>query len=292
MNRAQYSTMFNLLARTRTKYTECIKITRADGTIFRFTAHDEPLTVREPEGGDFLYLSANSFSLTTIETSIGLVVSNMDIDGLIDDDSITENDLRSGLFDNANVELFIAYWSNSTVNILPLRTSWIGEIQVDGPKFKVDLRGIAQKLAQVFIKGTSLECRYTFGDADCGLSLAAFTHTYTIATVESRDIFTCNIAAPEHANTFQWGNAKWLTGDNAGTEMEVLHQFETRVQLFLPMKFTIQVGDTLELIEGCNKTWDQCKAFGNGQFFGGEPYLAGGDLLTRVPTYGGDDDAE
>lgn len=284
MRRSDYLRFFSLLSRTKTKYAECVKITRTDGTIFRFTSHDNPLKIMEENGIIREYQSANSFSLTSLETSSGLVVSNMDIDGAIDADAITENDLRNGFFDNANFELFLAYWSNSNIRTLPLRTSWVGEIQMDGPKYKVDLRGIAQRLAQTFIQTTSLECRYDFCNSKCGLSAATFTSEYRVREVFSRDIFRVfNMPAPFRENAYQWGKAKILTGPNAGVEMEILRQYEDRVQLFLPLNFPLEPEDDVELMRGCNKTWDKCKEFENTINFGGEPFLAGNDILSRYP---------
>lgn len=294
MNRTHFAKIFNLLQRNRTRYTECVRITRVDGTVFRFTAHDKPLRIQEPNGRSEIYQSANAFSLTSLETSTGLVVSNMDIDGAIDDDAITENDLRNGLYDNANVELFLAYWSNSKVMVLPLRTSWIGEIQMDGPKYKVDLRGIAQRLAQTFIKGTSLECRYDFADVDplntaqshCKLNASLYTTAFEVAAVESRDTFSVTAMDPEYdENGYQWGRATWTSGGNLGVSMEILRQYERRIQLFLPMHTVIEVGDTLNMILGCSKTYDACcNKFNNVVNFGGEPFLKGNDILMRYPS--------
>lgn len=284
MNRAQYAAMFNLLQRTRTKYAECIKVTRADGLTHRFTAHDRPLTLLEDGGTIGTYLRANSFSLTSLETTAGLVVSNMDIEGAIDDDAISENDLRDGLYDNAKVELFIAYWSKDKVSVLPLRVSWIGEIQMDGPKFKVDLRGIAQRLAQTFVKATSLECRYNFCDADCQLIAENYTEEVTVTEVISRDTFKFSVQNAVTSNFFQWGLAKWTSGDNAGVKMEILRHYEDQVQLFLPLNKPIEVGDIIDMTGGCSKSWDRCGSFGNRVNFGGEPFLAGNDMLSRYPS--------
>jgi len=291
VNRANYIAMFRALERTRTRYAECVKITRTDSTIFRFTAHDKPLTITESDGTRHEYVSAQSFSLTALETQAGLAVSNMDIEGIITDDSITEVDLANGLFTNARVDIFIAYWSNNKIGILPLRASWIGELSTAGPKWKADLRGIAGRLAQTFTKVTQLECRWQFGDSDCGLDLSAlgYVHDYTIATTNGSDEFTAPIVSAQHGNYFQWGTCEFLTGSNAGATMEVYKQFETKVRLFLPMAATISAGDTVRLTRGCNKTFGRCCDFSNTRRFGGEPFLTGGDTLAKYPTYGGDD---
>lgn len=283
MNREQYTTLYNRLASTRTKYTECIKITRDDGTIFRFTAHDEDLRVQESDSRFYTYKSADSFTLTALENQSGLVVSNMDVEAIVTDDAIDSDDLIAGLFDHANVELFIAYWAGQGIGTLPLRTSWIGEIVLKGAQFRADLRGIAQKLQQVFIQATSLECRWSFCDAKCGLNKSTYTRTVTINNVESNDTFSAPIAGPDR-NKFQWGLATWVTGNNAGGSMEIIRNYNTRVQLFLPMPFNINVGDQVQLVYGCDKTYTTCNTvYDNMDRFGGEPFLAGSDLLITYP---------
>lgn len=288
MNRSQYAAMFRMLERTRTKWVECIRITRTDGTVYRFTAHDEDLRISDgTPGGPKIFQSAASFSLTNLETNIGLVVSNMNIDAIISDDAITEADLRNGVFEHANVELFLAYWGNNRIRLLPLRTSWIGELQINGSEYKADLRGIAQKLAQVFVSGTSLDCRWSFCDENasgksyCGLNADSFTDSLVVASVESRDTFTVN----PHGNGddyYKWGKVTFTSGENNGASMEVLRQWGDRFQLFLPLKGVIAPGDTLDALAGCNKTFTQCQAYSNSRRFGGEPYLEGSDVLTRV----------
>lgn len=292
MKRDNYTLLYNRLANTRTKYTECVKITRTDGTTYRFTALDDDLSIQEADGAFYTYKSADSFKLTALETQSGLVVSNMDVDCIVSDDSIAEDDLIAGLFDHANVELFIAYWAGQSIGTLPLRTSWIGEIQIKGVQFRADLRGIAQKLQQVFIQTTSLECRWTFCDPKCGLNAATYTRNVTVTAVESNDTFDANILSGDQ-NKFQWGLARFLTGNNAGGEMEIIRNFNTRIQLFLPMPFDVQVGDTLQLIYGCDKVFRTCNTvYNNADRFGGEPFLAGSDLLVTYPKMVDDDEED
>jgi uncharacterized phage protein (TIGR02218 family) len=283
MNRTQYANIYKRLAKTKTRYVECLKITRLDGTIYRFTGHDTDMRITEADGQPYDYKSANSFQLTAIESQMGLVVSNMDINAIIDDDDISGDDLLAGLFDHANFELFIAYWTNSNVGILPLRTTWVGELRVEGADFKADLRGIAQRLAQTFVETTSLECRYQFCDAGCGLNEADFTENVVVATVASQDTFTAGIAQGNYGK-YVWGLAKFTSGGNVGVEMEIIRNFNNKLQLFLPVPYAINQGDTLTLIEGCDKTYSTCGVFGNIRYFGGEPFLTGSDHLTSYPS--------
>jgi len=68
--------------------------------------------------------------------------------------------------------------------------------------------------------------------------------------------------------------------------MEVKEFAETTVGLSLPMGKSIQVGDTFDIIAGCDKTRETCHSkFNNIINFRGEPDVPGTDkLLTTAGT--------
>lgn len=283
MNRADYVRFYNRLQQTKTRYTECLKITRPDGAVFRFTALDKDLVLTEADGLRYTYKSADGFKLTALENSAGLVVSNMDIDAIVSDDTITEDDLFAGFFENARFELFLCYWSNLGLGVLPLRTSWVGELALKGVDFRADLRGIAQRLAQVFSAVTTLECRWSFGDSRCGINKASYTRALTVTATNSQDDFFVNADSGDY-DLFKWGLCTFTSGANEGIGMEVIRNFENRIHLFLPVPFPIEIGDTVDIVFGCDKRYTTCKdTYDNVPRFGGEPFLAGSDLIVTYP---------
>jgi uncharacterized phage protein (TIGR02218 family) len=283
MDTSLYPEAFAALAQTAHRMAECIKITREDGTIYRFTAYSEDLVLTEGDAMQYTYKRANSFDITALELSDGLSVSNMDLNCIIDDDDITEADLLKGLFDQANVYLFIAVWDSSgVVWQLPLRQSWIGEVQSRGLQFKGDLRGITQRLAQVFSQTTSLECRYIFGDSNCTVDLAPYTVNTTVAAVNSA--FTeVTSTADLSARTMRDGRLIVNDGQSAGVDIEIIKQSGSTVTLLLPLAAPLEVGDSITLIEGCSKTTASCNVYSNILNYGGEPYLEGKDVFGRYP---------
>ena len=285
MNRSEYTAFYNRLAQTRTQTAECIRITRSDGETFRFTAHDRVLRVTENDGVVYEYNPADAFQITALETSQGLVVSNFDLRAVISDETITEDDILGGLYNQAEVFMFLSYWTNSVAGYLPMRMSWMGELSVEGESFRADLRGIAQLLAQTFTNSTSLECRWDFCDSKCGLDADDFTITTTVTEVESNTIFAANVNASEDSlSDYEWGLVTFNDGANEGASMEIIRNYDDRMQLFLPMGGTIQPGDSITLLEGCSKSYDTCKnRFDNIRYFGGEPFLTGSDLLASYP---------
>lgn len=283
MNIADYPEAFAALAQRACEMGECVKITRTDGVIYRFTAYSEDLWLTEADTLSYKYKRANSFDITALELSDGLAVSNMDLNVIIDDDDITEADLLKGLLDHAKVELFIAVWdSTGVVRTLPLRVSWIGEIQSRGVQFKGDIRGITQRLNQVFTQTTSLECRYIFGDNRCTVDLAPYTVLTTVTAVDST--FTeITVAGDLSGRSFSFGRLLVTDGQGDGLDMEILSQTGNMMKLFLPSPYVVEVGNSVTIIEGCAKNTTACTAYNNLLNYGGEPFMEGKDVFGRYP---------
>ena len=283
MNREMYYTLFERLLKTRTRYAECIKLVRSDGMTFRFTAHDEDIRIVEADNQMHTYKASGSFKMYALEMTSGLAVSNMDIEGMVTDDAITEFDLQAGKFDNARVELFIVYWANSEIGTLPLRTAWIGDITTTGSSYKVDLRGIAARLGQKFIPLTSLYCRHHFCDAKCGLDRADYQTTAVVSSSAGSRVLYIGNMADFVGTPYKWGLIEFMNGGNAGLSMDIIAQAANRFELFLAMPNKVEDGAVVRLTKGCAKTYDACAVYKNVPNFGGEPFIAGSDLLARYP---------
>lgn len=81
---------------------------------------------------------------------------------------------------------------------------------------------------------------------------------------------------------FAYGVVKWLTGANAGYEMEVKSFAPQVVTLAMLMPFPIQPGDTYKIVAGCDGQISSCKnRYNNVVNFRGEPYIPGPDFILR-----------
>lgn len=102
--------------------------------------------------------------------------------------------------------------------------------------------------------------------------------------ISSAGVRSGSIAADEF---FLGGQVIWLTGDNAGTSMEVRSWTSaTRtLKLFLDMPKAIAAGDQFTIRPGCQKRLaDDCVAkFANAANFRGFPFVPGTDFVTRYP---------
>ena len=167
MSKTISTALKNHLAEECTTLATCWEITRRDGRIFRFTDHDQPLTVL---GGR--YLSSVGYSRTAIASNATLSVDNLDLEGLFDDDSITEEDLRAGLFDFAEVRIFAVNHQDLSQGIVRQKRGTLGEVasSPDGI-FRAELRGLGQRLAQRVGDVYTAECRHDLGDARCRIPI-------------------------------------------------------------------------------------------------------------------------
>ena len=121
----------------------CIRVTRRDGTVFAFTSGTEDLSI-----DGVLYKAKGGFSpAASVETSQSLSVDSLEIEAILDDDGITEDDLRRGLFDGAGIDVFLINWKNPSQGCLMLRRGTLGEVTLRRAQFTAEIRGLSQAFA-------------------------------------------------------------------------------------------------------------------------------------------------
>jgi hypothetical protein len=151
------------LAGAVTTLATCWRITRTDGAEFFFTEHDRDLAF---EGN--LYRASSGYSRTAIANDASLAVDNLDVEGVFDSEAITEEELRAGLFDHAEVRVFLVNWADPSMGALRMRRGRFGEaVLSEQGVFRTELRGMTQALAQRIGELYSPECRADLGDDRC-----------------------------------------------------------------------------------------------------------------------------
>jgi hypothetical protein len=145
----------------------CWIITRVDGNVYRFTDADEDVV----QGG-LTYTSIGAYQRTAIETTSSLSVDNLDIVGTASDLALPENELRAGLFDNAEIRIFVTSWLDTVKGDLKMRRGFFGEVQtLPNGTFQVELRGIMQRLSYNYMDIFSATCLYDLGEPGCGIAI-------------------------------------------------------------------------------------------------------------------------
>ncbi len=99
------------------------RVTRRDGVKFHFTDHDRGVVINVDDPADTAnadtYEASTGFTRTTITNTSTLSVDSMDVESLLDSAGITERDVRAGLWDYAQIEVFTVNWADTVVGVLP-----------------------------------------------------------------------------------------------------------------------------------------------------------------------------
>lgn len=162
----------------------CWRLKRRDGVEMGFTDHDQPLLVEA-----MTYAAESGFTPSAVAASSSLSVDNLDVEGMLDADSISEADIMAGRYDFAEIEIFQVNYRNPEAGKMILRRGWLGEISISNQRFVAEVRGMTQKLSQQIGALYSPACRAEIGDARCGLDMAAFTHSGVVTEADSRNLF-------------------------------------------------------------------------------------------------------
>jgi len=254
-------------------------VTRRDGEVFAFTSHD-----RELEYLGRTYSPLNAFDYSSVVTSAGLNVDNLDVLGLIDADEVTEADLRAGRYRYAQFTIRRVNWADLAMGHETVRAGTLGEITVNrSGSFTAEARGAMQPLQQTIGRLVTKRCPWRLGGTECGFNLASRTQSGSVATVASRALFTVTGISDD---VFNGGLLHWTTGANAGQEMEVKQWSVSpdTVELELPMEFDVAAADAFTLAVGCDHTRATCIAeFNNIANYGGFPDAPGRDAVLQYP---------
>ena len=147
------------------------RMTRTDGTEFYFTDHDQDITFDDGDGSA-TYVSSTGYNRSAVANNVGLSVDNMDVEGVFDNDQIKEDELRAGLFDYAEIKVYVLNWADLTQGTLKMRRGRLGEVVITPQGiFRAELRGLTQLLSQKIVQPYQAECRVDLGSSACTIQI-------------------------------------------------------------------------------------------------------------------------
>lgn len=275
------------LTQTCTTLAWCWRIERTDGWIQGFTNHDRDVRVNR-----LTYQAASGFLGTEIESQLGMAVDNMDVFGAVDSSIITEGDLRNGLYDLADIRIYLVNWKDPTQYVL-MKKGTLGQIKRGRVMFEAELRSIATEAQQTKGKILQYTCPAILGDDKCGktgLTGATYTGSGTVLSTDTSLTITASGLGSYTDGWFTRGKLTWTSGGNNGISAEVkLHVKGTDVAIDLwePTQSPIEAGDTFSILAGCDKTFKTCKAkFSNYANFRGYPHVPGASTMATYAVRG------
>lgn len=254
-----------------TTRTQIWTFTLRDDSVLRYTRHDAPIA-----SGGHTFKPSIGTTPSAIDRDVDLKASNMEIDVLIDDVEISEADLRSRKLDGARIEVVDVDWTDPDGEPqIVLLIGQLGTMQMAGRTAVLSLVSIEYLLSEPVGRTIMLPCDADLGDSRCGYDLTADPCTVTAAVTRLAFIAVALSAADGHYNG---GKGVWLTGSNAGNTFDIKRYVASThmVELYEPVPFDIEAGDTAELYRGCDKTFETCRdVFSNQENHQGFRYLPG-----------------
>jgi uncharacterized phage protein (TIGR02218 family) len=267
-----------------TTHCYCWKLERKDGLVLGFTDHDAPLAFDgvtfEPQTG---------FNATQAESELGLSVSTMDVEGALSSEAIDAEDIRQGKYDGATVETFLVNWTDVSQRLL-MRKSVIGRIELTDGAFKVELQSLAATADKRVGRLVTRRCDAELGDTRCGVNVQTASHKVTgavLATIR-QGMFRVSGLEEKPERWAEHGRLHWVTGALSGQVSTVVLQQQDATGITVTLETVplapVLIGDTFELIAGCDHTFETCKAkFANGLNFRGFPHLPGDEAVYAYP---------
>lgn len=260
----------------------CWKITRRDGLVQGFTDHDMPVTF---DGVG--YSAASGFTASEVQSTLGLAIDNLTVTGALSSDTLNEDDLAAGLYDNAAIEIWRVNWSSPDQRVM-MRAGGLGEVKRGKTAFNAEIRGLAYILNQPIGRAFGYSCDADLGDARCTVALGPLTVTGSVASLLDARRFTVSGLSAFADGWFSGGKLAFTGGANAGFAMEVKRHGASAalvtLELWQAMSEAVAVGDAFAVSAGCDKQFSTCKAkFSNGTNFRGFPYMPGNDAVLSYP---------
>jgi uncharacterized phage protein (TIGR02218 family) len=249
------------------------RIYRRDGTALAFTSHDRDLTF-----GGIRHLAAPGMIPAAIRLTSELANDSAEVQGALNHDSIREDDLAAGLFDDAAIDIGAVDWS--TLDHHTLYTGQIGRIEDDRSQFSAELRSTKSMLEQDLVPRTSPTCRAEFCGRGCGLSAVRFTAVHALAAIDldGNRVRFAGLDGEAHVE----GRLRFMAGPQTGIAFGIIDAETDWLVLDRPLVAGTVTGTLTQLREGCDHTIATCGSrFGNAANFRGEPFLPGNDLLAR-----------
>jgi uncharacterized phage protein (TIGR02218 family) len=265
----------------------CWKVARQDGAEFGFTDHDSDLTF-----GGVVFRASTGMDASALESATGLSVDNAQAVGALSDAAVTDEDIRAGRYDNAEIHHWLVDWERPDLRVLLFRGRFGETRRADGG-FEVELRGLAEALNAAVGRSILRTCDRVLGDAKCGFdtSQPGFSGEGEAAAGTSGARLVASGLGEFAGSWFAKGTLTWLTGANAGT-VATIRSDRTEgagrvLDLWQQPGRPVGAGDRFRVVAGCDKQAETCRAkFDNFLNFRGFPHIPGEDWVTAYPKDG------
>ncbi len=237
-----------------------------------FTSFDRDIVI-----DGVTYYANTAIDPTAIKQDTDAGSNDFEAKGFIDSSLINDIDLRSGRYQDAEVDVFIGdFITGERVKTLAKGT-W-GETKKNNLTWQVTIQTNADKLNKGVVQKLQETCRWTkrLDDPRCGIGAFSRSILATINTINSTQNYTTNQSIPiPHIFNQSSGGGYIIpeSGSNVGFKLDI--DYVTTggiVHLIKVPPYPFQVGDIIRIYPGCDGQDYTCTTyFNNRNNFGGIP---------------------
>lgn len=233
----------------------CVKMTLRNGTVLGFTDLDQTLTI---SGLNYLPM----VSVGAMRWGSNLDDEPTEINGIFSDTisgALIENNARLGLYNEADVEIFLANWSTSA-SIVPLKRGKLANITPQGVGYRAEVHSLFYALnKRVIVRALTHDCNAELGDSRCTKTRVTFNGTITGATKTT--ITASAFAGPATASDIHQGDFLLTSGSLTWFKNKIKN-YDSGTKTFtfwIPFPAAPAIGSTFTAKEGCDLKPSTCK---------------------------------
>jgi len=263
----------NYLQNEVTTMATCWKLKLKNNTEIGFTDFIKDIKL---EG--VTYKSQSGFFSSSIESTASVSIDNLEIGGFLNSESISKEDILSGLYDHAFLEIFIVNYQDVSQKKIILKSGYLGEVRLKNNQFTAEVRGLSEKLANKIGNLYSPTCRAKFCDRECKVKKPHALKCKIISIINKVEI---KINKNIDDSLYNYG---------------VINIPDKKQNLFIPIKSCndniinlmfalpkLKLPTTCVIYSGCDKTFASCcNIYNNALNFRGEPHVPGIDELHKT----------
>lgn len=280
------------IAGTAHKRVSMLRLDLVDGSTLALTDHNRDLPF-DLGDGSATYLAGTGILPSDLSLSTGFDADEIEVSGPIvaggslAAGEVTKTMVLGGRFDDATARCFQVNWDDLDGGAIELLKGRVVLAEVEGSRFKLTIRSEIDKFSQEVGRTITAYCDADFGDSRCGYS--PITDAVTVTAVTDARSFTVSNTAARANDFFNMGTVQFTSGALNGTRPVEVFDYATSgaVALWTELPEPPQVGDTLNIMQGCGKTRADCLAYDNVVNFRGFPDVPGSDQVLRYPNPGG-----
>lgn len=232
------------------------------------------------------YKAGQILGSSSIEQTLGFDSDNYEASMVFEDHAVGKDQVLSGDFDNAYVEVFMVYPEDLAAGKIPLNCGYITNIKLVDDKFTFEVSGLSSKLDQEIATLYSPYCRATFGDNKCKVNRMGFRAKTSILQIIAPEKIKIADIKIIQANLIG-AEIKFISGKAFDHTTIILEASSNVLLLRDELRDEIKVGDILEITPNCDKKFTTCcSIYNNAVNFRGEPCIPGIDeILKTAGTY-------